>query len=167
MLTDNPNFSSLEELNRDIGPSHLYARTKLAQVLIMRQLNRFKSQPGNKLGLSANQAPWINATHPGGVVTGQQDQAVDAYGTLGKIGVKAARTVMKDPIDEGCRPALFAATANAIQDEKIDGQYIVPDRKVTDISREGKDEELAERLWRLTESLLIQKLGKLEYETVY
>ena len=166
MLTSNPDFSSLAELNRDIGASPLYARTKLAQVLQMRFMHRLKSQPNNKLELKAGQAPWINATHPGGVVTGQQDQAVDAYGTMGKLGVKAVRPFMKEAIDEGCRSALFAATANEIEEEKIDGEYVVPDRKVTSVSQEGKDEQLCENLWRLVETILKEKLGPLQYPTV-
>lgn len=160
MLTSNPSFASLEEINTDIGPSSLYARSKLAQVLLVRYMYRLKSQPDNQLRLKPGASPWIIATHPGGVVTDQQDQAVDAYGTMGKIGVKAARTIMKDPIDEGCRSALFAATCTRIGNEKIDGEYIVPDCKVTDVSKEAKDGQLAERLWNLIESLLRHKLGK-------
>ena len=68
--------------------------------------------------------PWINATHPGGVSTDQQEQAVDAYGTKGKIGVMAVRPFLKDPVDEGCKPALFAATSEDITKEKIQGQYV-------------------------------------------
>ena len=166
LLTSNPDFASLEELNKDIGASPLYARSKLAQVLMMRFLHRLKNQPDNKLGLKAGQAPWINATHPGGVVTDQQEQAIDAYGIAGKLGVKAVRPFMKDPIDEGCRSALFAAAANEIGEEKIDGEYIVPERKVTNVSREAKDEALGERLWKLVETILKDKLGPLEYPLV-
>ena len=167
MLTSNPDFSTLEELNRDIGASPLYARTKLAQVLLMRFMHQLKSlQPDNKLGLKAGQAPWINATHPGAVVTDQQDQAVEAYGTMGKLGVKAARTAMKDSIDEGCRSALFAATSKEVSSAPIDGEYIVPDCKVTDVSKEAKDEQLAERLWRLVETILKEKLGSLDFPLV-
>lgn len=167
MLTSNPDFASIEELNRDIGASPLYARSKLAQVLQMRFMHRLKSeQPDNNLGLKAGQAPWINATHPGGVVTDQQEQAIDAYGTMGKLGVKAVRPFMKDPVDEGCRSALFAATATEIAEERIDGQYIVPDCKVTDVSKEGKDEQLAESLWKLVETILKEKLGPLQYPLV-
>ena len=166
LLTSNPDFSSLVELNSDIGASPLYARSKLAQVLLVRFMHKLKSQPDNKLGLKAGQAPWIIATHPGGVVTDQQEQAIDAYGTMGKLGVKAVRPFMKDPVDEGCRPALFAATATEISEEQIDGQYIVPDRKVTDVSKEAKDETLGESCWKLVETILKDKLGPLDYSLV-
>ena len=160
MLTKNPSFTSVEELNIDIGPSSLYARSKLAQVLLMRHMHRLKSETNNSLGLVANQAPWINATHPGAIVSDQQEQAVDAYGTMGKIGVKAARTVMGDPVDEGCRPALFAATASEVGSGPIDGEYIIPDCKVTDVSKEAQDQSLAESLWELVEWILAEKLGR-------
>ncbi|KAF2966399.1 hypothetical protein GQX73_g7189 [Xylaria multiplex] len=54
-----------------------------------------------RASLSPDQAVWANDTHPGSVVTGQQDQAVEAYGTLGNIGVKAVRLFLKNPVDEG------------------------------------------------------------------
>lgn len=159
-------FQSIEELNTDIGPMKLYGRTKLGQILQARCLVRRKQR--NELGLKAGQAPWIIATHPGGVVTDQQQQAIDAYGTLGKIGVKAVRPFMKDPIDEGCRPVLFAATSADVSAEGLDGCYIVPDRKVTGTSKQAEDEEVGENLWKLTEQILREKLGgELGYPTVY
>lgn len=95
--------------------------------------------------------------------TDQQQQAIDAYGTKGKIGVKMVKPMLKDPVDEGCRPALFAACSEDVVSEKIQGEYIVPDRKITDVSKQAKDEEKAERLWALSEKLLSERLGKLEY----
>lgn len=158
-------FKDIAELNKDIGPMKLYGRTKLAQILQARALVRRKQR--GELGLKPNSAPWINTTHPGAVVTDQQQQAIDAYGTLGKIGVKAVRPFMKDPIDEGCRSALFAATSPEVATEKMDGEYIVPDRKVTDTTKQAKTEELGESLWKLIEQVLTEKLGKLPYQTSY
>ena len=109
--------------------------------------------------MKPGQAPWINATHPGGVKTDQQEQAVDAYGTLGKVGVALVRPFMKDPVDQGCRPILFAATSDAIREEGIDGCYIVPDRKVTEPTSQALDEELGEQCWKLTDMILKEKLG--------
>lgn len=106
---------------------------------------------------------WVNATHPGGVNTDQQEQAVEAYGTKGKIGVAVVRPFLKDPTDKGCRPALFAAASEDIIKEGIQGGYIVPDRKVTDPSKQAQDVELGENLWRLSEQILKEKLGSLPY----
>jgi WW domain-containing oxidoreductase len=156
-------FESIEEINQDIGATYLYNRTKLAQVLFVRELvkriqaDQFGTVTGDK------GQPWINATHPGGVKTDQQDQAIEAYGTMAKVGVVAMRPFMKDPVDEGCRPALFAATSEDIVKEKIQGAYIVPDRKVTDPSNQAKDEKLALNLWKLTKEVLETKIGNLDY----
>ena len=154
-------FKDLTELNQDIGPARLYNRSKLAQILLVRALARRKER--SELGLKPMSAPWINATHPGAVSTDQQEQAVEAYGTLGKIGVAVTRPFFKDPIDEGCRPALFAATSLKVGEDKIDGSYIVPDCRVTSPSSQAQDEALSETLWSLTTSLLQQKLGELPY----
>ena len=105
---------------------------------------------------------------------------------------------LKDPVDEGCRPALFAATSEDVVKEGIQGQYvrsplhyttqffptyllcrfsepillirctqtlqIVPDRKITDPSKQAQDEELGENLWRLSEQIIEDKLGGLPYK---
>ena len=105
------------------------------------------------------QGPWVIATHPGGVSTDQQEQAVDAYGTKGKIGVKVVRPLLKDPIDDGCRSALFAATAGEVVTEGLQGVYIVPDRKVTEPSKQAQDEKLGENLWKLCRSILREKVA--------
>jgi len=163
--TGSVEFKDMDEINTDLGPSNLYARTKLGQVVFTRALVQRKAN--GELGMSPGQAPWFIATHPGGVSTGQQDQAVEAYGTKGKIGVKAVQPFMKDPVDEGCRPALFAATSEDVVKDKMDGEYVIPDRSTRDVSSHSKDEQLGENLWRLTEQVLSEKLGKLPYATFY
>jgi WW domain-containing oxidoreductase len=160
--TENEKFASLEEMNRDIGATNLYCRSKLAQILLVRAFARRKAQ--GKLGLRAGEAPFINATHPGAVSTDQPDQAIDAYGMLGKLGVKSVRPFMKDPVDQGCRSALFAVASQDVVEQGIDGQYIVPDRKMSDVSKKANDEDLQERCWRLTESVLRERLGELGYD---
>ncbi|KAL8856698.1 MAG: hypothetical protein Q9178_006655 [Gyalolechia marmorata] len=160
-------FTSVAEINTDIGPTNLYNRTKLAQVLIVRAIVRRMedNQPGFQSQKQAG--PWVIATHPGGVSTDQQEQAVDAYGTKGKLGVAAVRPFLKDPVDQGCRPALFAATSEDVVKEKIQGQYVIPDRKVTEPSKQAKDIELGENLWRLSGEILKDKLGELPYQDAF
>ncbi|KAL8966487.1 MAG: hypothetical protein Q9197_005950 [Variospora fuerteventurae] len=157
-------FSSVDGINTDVGPALLYNRTKLAQVLTVRAMVR--RIEGNQPGFQSPKetGPWVLAVHPGGVDTDQPEQAVEAFGTKGKIGVTAIRPFLKDPNDKGCRPALFAATSEDIVKEQIQGQYIIPDRKVTDPSKQAKDVELGEQLWRLSEQILQDKLGDLPYK---
>ncbi|OSS48278.1 hypothetical protein B5807_07598 [Epicoccum nigrum] len=156
-------FASVEEINQDIGAMQLYNRTKLAQVVFFHELV-LRIKAGQFGQVTSNTAPpWINATHPGGVVTDQQDQAVEAYGTIGKIGVAVARPLMKDPVKQGCRPALFAATHPDIVKEQVQGRYIVPDRKVIEPSDQSKSPVLGLNLWKLTKQVLEQKIGNLSY----
>ena len=116
-------FSSIDEINKDIGPSYLYNRSKLAQILYVREfvdrLNDGRLGSGEKV---ANL--FVNATHPGAVSTDQPKQAEDAYGLLGKAVVAVTRPFMKDPITEGCLSALFAATSPDVKTENITGQYV-------------------------------------------
>ncbi|KAK5117894.1 hypothetical protein LTR85_008668 [Meristemomyces frigidus] len=165
MGTSGVQFKDMSEINQDVGPTKLYNRTKLAQVCLTKALTRRKAE--GKFDLTPGKAPYFIAVHPGGVSTDQPKQAEEAYGTLGKIGVKVVRPFMKDPEDEGCRPALFAATAPEVVSEKLDGVYIIPDRKVTDVSSNAKEQELQESCLRLTETVLAEKLGKLPYATSY
>ncbi|KAH7311344.1 hypothetical protein B0I35DRAFT_437925 [Stachybotrys elegans] len=149
-------FADMQEINQDIGATYLYNRTKLALVLFVHALKRRKDR--GELGLKPGHAPWINATHPGAVDTDQKKQAEDAYGTLGKVGAAVVRPFMSDPVDKGCRSILFAATSDQIAEKKIDGAYIVPDCEVTEPSSDSQKVDLQERLWRLTEDLLQEKL---------
>jgi WW domain-containing oxidoreductase len=67
--------------SRIVYPTLLYNRTKLAQIVFLRELYlRIKSgQFGEVTGTKG--LPWINATHPGAVSTDQPKQAEEAYGT--------------------------------------------------------------------------------------
>lgn len=129
-------FASLDEINTDIGPSYLYNRSKLAQILFIRglvqRLNDGRLGPGEAANIFAN------ATHPGAVNTTQPDQAEEAYGVLAKIATPIVRTFMVDPITEGCLPALFAATAPEIKTENITGQY-VSDLRLSKLWRARRD----------------------------
>ena len=153
-------FASKEEMNQDIGPSNLYARSKLAQVLFVRALHRREVDPSAHTETPPNPSDtiWVNATHPGGVETPQQEQAKEAYGTLGKVGVAIVRPFLTDPVKMGCRSALFAATSPDIVSEGINGQYIVPDRELKSVSKQGQDRKLEDALWELSEKLLDELL---------
>lgn len=164
-------FASLADINTDIGPTYLYGRTKLAQILFVRHLVKLLDRPrkdaAGQVVAGHRGTVYINATHPGAVSTDQPKQAEEAYGVVGKIGVALIRPLMADPVKQGCRSALFAATAQEVVEKGIRGQYIVPDKKVTAVSTQAQDEALAERLWALSEKVLEDKLGELPYERIY
>ncbi|KAA8900920.1 hypothetical protein FN846DRAFT_957665 [Sphaerosporella brunnea] len=157
MAPSSTKFETLDEINKDIGPSYLYNRSKLAQILFIREfVQRLKDR---KLGTSGGKNIFANATHPGAVNTTQPDQGEEAYGLLGKVIGSTVRPFMKDPIKEGCLSSLFAATSPDIKKEGITGQYITPPSKVTEPSKQAQSQELIDNLWALSEKLLKEKLA--------
>jgi WW domain-containing oxidoreductase len=157
-------FASIDEINKDIGPTLLYNRTKLAQIVFLRELYlRIKSGQFGEVTTTKG-LPYINATHPGAVSTDQPKQAEEAYGTLGTIGVAAVRPFMKDPVAQGCRSALFAATSPDIIKDEVQNAYIMPDREVTEASSQAQNTVLGLNLWKLTKEVLESKIGDLPYK---
>lgn len=162
-------FESEKELTENIGPTYLYGRSKLAQLLIVRELARRLDE--GKLGSSpydpATGMPrpvLVNATHPGGVRTGQPSQLEIAYGRVGKILAKVFWPAFVDPIKMGCRSGVFAVTGKDLYEGSgIHGQYIVPDKKIGQPNSKGQDREMGERLWRISLQILGDRLGALDY----
>jgi len=150
-------FKDEAEINTDIGPTKLYNRSKLAQILLARALERRKQ--AGELGFRPDQKVFINAVHPGAVATDQPLQAEEAYGKIGVLGHTLIRPFMKDPVSKGCRPALYATTSQEIEEKGISGEYIVPDKKVTSPTSKAQDDALGEQLWALMEQLLKDRLG--------
>jgi len=155
-------FASIDEFTSDIGPTYLYGRSKLANILFVRALHRRMLR--GELGFSKG-APtvFVNATHPGAVSTDQPQQAEEAYGLLGTVGVALVRPLMKDPVAQGCRSILFASTSEEVVDKGLNGEYIVPDKMVQTPNAKARDEQLGERLWKVSLEILRLKLGKLDY----
>jgi NAD(P)-dependent dehydrogenase (short-subunit alcohol dehydrogenase family) len=152
----NIHFESKEEMNEDIGPNNLYARSKLANLLYSRQLAKKVE----------NENVFINAIHPGAVKTGmsfvtrlmseQNYQLGDpgAYGVAGSILINTIRPFFKDAIEEGCLSALFAGTSPRIVEENIRGEYIYPPDEITNSSDQAKDKELGQKLTTLSDRLV-------------
>lgn len=162
-------FASVEELTKNIGPSYLYGRSKLAQLLIVRELARRLDE--GRLGSSPYDASsggarpvLVNATHPGGVLTGQPRQLDIAYGFIGKILRWIFSPLFVDPITMGCRSGVFSVTGMELYEGTgIHGQYIVPDKKIGQPNSKARDQEMGERLWRLSLQVLEDRLGNLDY----
>jgi WW domain-containing oxidoreductase len=169
MAPSSLSFSDSSDLIDDIGPAHLYNRTKLAQLCFARALDR-RLQPGGRLAKTSDsfQGPWVNATHPGAVHTDQQKQAQEAYGDqYGKIAdlaIDVLKRAFASPVEEGCRPALWAATSQEVVEKNVHGCYVVPDKKVTDPSKQAQDDQLGESLWKLSEKILKEKISSLDWE---
>jgi len=162
-------FESEEELTKNLGPTYTYGRSKLAQILIVREMARRLDQ--GELGAvpydastGKPRAVLVNATHPGGVRTGQPPQLGKAYGWLGTIVAWTVGPLLADPVKMGCRSGLFAVTSKDLYEGSgIHGQYIVPDKKIGVPNSKGQDQEMGERLWRISLEILKDRLGSLDY----
>lgn len=158
-------FRDLHEINSDLGATELYGRSKLAQILVVRHMAKLLDS--GKLGFAnasnGHNLVIVNATHPGGVNTPQQEQFHNAYGSAaGGVIKKMVRPLMTDPVKHGCRSALFVLTSGEVvsgEDAPLQGQYVMPDKKVSEVSKKGQDEEMAERLWGISMELLQEKIG--------
>lgn len=126
-------------------------------ILFMRKFERLR-QAGELGFTSSNNDVYGNCSHPGGVATDQQKQAEDAYGVMGVIAHNVVRPFMKDPIEEGCRPALFLATSEEVIKDNVRGGYCVPDKKITEPSSQATDLVLGERFYKLAMDILKSKV---------
>ena len=139
-------FASLDELNRDLGPNGQYGRSKLANLLYARYLDRHlhKAHP-NIL---------INATHPGFVETKMSAEDIhEPYPVLG-YGMSVAMTPFKKDQWMGAASTLFAATKTTKS-----GEYICPPATPEPGSEFANNEELGEQLMKLTRELVKDKFG--------
>ena len=137
-------FESLDELNQDLGPNPQYGRSKLANILHARYLARHltKSYP-NILA---------NATHPGFVDTKMSKVDIHEPYPLGGYGMSVGMAPLKKDIWMGCVSTLFAATKTSKS-----GEYICPPAVPEKGSDLSQDEELGERLMKLTRDVVKEK----------
>lgn len=116
----NIHFGSLEEINnKDFGATHLYARTKLALILLAKFLLPEKVfQPNGDHVYSLS-------VHPGTVNTNMQQQWKAAYpGIFGNMLSWAMTTIGRD-VEQGSYSALWAATSPEIEEKNLQGYYFV------------------------------------------
>jgi len=151
----NVHFGSPDEINNpSVGPTELYARSKLAQIL------------GVKYGLverviKPNQDNiYALAVHPGAVNTAMQQQWKDAYpGLLGKVLTSAMLFAGRDP-EQGSYSALYAATSPEVEEKKWNGFYLNDPAKPGKESNQASDPALGAALWSLSERMVKDKVGE-------
>lgn len=136
-------FESLDELNRDLGPNGQYGRSKLAAILYSRYLDKHLT--------SSHPEILANAMHPGFVET--KMSADDIFEPFPIAGY--AMTIMaplKKDFWQGCVSTVFAATKTTKS-----GQYICPPAVPESGNAMAQDEELGERLMKLTRDIVKEK----------
>lgn len=135
-------FRDEADFKTDIGPQSLYARTKLADLLFSRYLNRHYSQQGGHSDVV------FNACHPGVVETRQTQVWIhEPFPILG-YGMNLLNPIKKD-IFQGCVSAMYCAT----QPTK-GGNFICPPAVPEDGPEKSRDEEMQDRLTRLSKQII-------------
>lgn len=138
-------FESLDELNRDLGPNPQYGRAKLASILYARYFNRHVTQQGHANVL-------MNATHPGIVSTHMSKVDIHEPYPLGGYGMSVGLEPFKKDQFQGAVSMVFAATTTTGS-----GQYICPPAIPEPGSALSQDDELADRLMKLTREVVMEK----------
>ncbi|BGP50833.1 hypothetical protein JCM10450v2_006759 [Rhodotorula kratochvilovae] len=147
-------FATEEEFKRDIGPTNLYARTKLGNIYIAKAIAQKYLQPPSKV-LSYS-------VHPGGVATGQNDQIQEAYGTVvGKAMEAVTRPIMRAP-DDGALSTIWATTAPDARDPEQfeNGSYFTDPTQEGKETSEASDQELLNNFWNTSLAIITKVVGK-------
>lgn len=135
-------FNSDEDFKSDIGPQSLYARTKLANLLFSRYLNRKYSVEGDHTDVI------FNACHPGVVETRQTQVWIhEPFPILG-YGMNLLNPIKKD-IFQGSVSAMYCAT----QPTK-GGNFICPPALPEKGPEKSRDEDMQDRLARLSKQVI-------------
>ncbi|BFZ58440.1 hypothetical protein PYCC9005_005502 [Savitreella phatthalungensis] len=158
-------FASLDELNKPIGPTLAYNRTKMGNVLYVKRLARDLKETDI----------FVNSVHPGVVKTAQQDGVLETYGgkikeTLGETagGIAAgamtaanytARALgMKDSLS-GCLSTLYAATAPEVRTNRYSGEFVVPPGHVQQADDRALDTDFQDRCYNLIQTAIDNDYG--------
>lgn len=137
-------FESLEELNQDLGANPQYGRSKLANLLYSRYLNRHLT--------SSHPNILANATHPGFVDTKMSTKDIHEPYPLGGYAMSVGMAPLKKDIMMGCVSTIFAATATTKS-----GEYICPPAVPESGTSLAQDEQLGENLMKLTRDVIRDK----------
>jgi len=137
-------FENVDELNHDLGPNGLYGRSKLAAILYSRYLARHLT--------SAHPNILVNAAHPGVVKTRQSEELIHEAYPLGGFAMSVGLAPFKKDQFQGAISMMYVATAI----EKS-GRYICPPAVDEPGSEMSQDEDLGERLMKLTREVVMDR----------
>jgi NAD(P)-dependent dehydrogenase (short-subunit alcohol dehydrogenase family) len=135
----------------DYGKWDAYAQSKLANVLFASELDRRLDRAGVPSVTSV-------ACHPGYAATNLQRRGPEQAGSTVRLWMmRAANAVFAQPASRGALPMVYAASADRIEGGEYVGPggfmnmrgYPEPQRS----SERSDDEDLARRLWDVSESL--------------
>ncbi|CAG8766652.1 33085_t:CDS:2 [Gigaspora margarita] len=125
-----------------------YGQSKLANILFTIELNKRLS--GTNV--------YCNSLHPGAIKTELTRGIVANWGSWTKPIISIIQLFLLTP-DDGALTQLYCATSPEIEEKNFRGKYFVPFGEIEEPSAQGKDEELAKKLWDFSENLIKEKLG--------
>lgn len=140
-------FASLDELNQDLGPNGQYGRSKLAQMLYAKYLNKqLKEKYPNILA---------NSVHPGFVNTKMSTDEIHEPYPVGGYAMSVGMKPFKKDQWEGAVSAMFCATAS-----EEGGLYVCPPAIPEEGSKVYQDEsgEVEGNLMKLTLDVVGEKV---------
>ncbi|CAG8530322.1 3903_t:CDS:2 [Gigaspora rosea] len=140
-------FEKLNDPNA-LNSFQRYYQSKLANVLFTLELNKRLS--GTNV--------YCNSLHPGIIKTELTRGVVADWGSWIKPFVYIS-TFFMITADDGALTQLYCATSPEIEEKNFRGKYFVPYGEVSEPIAQGKDEELAKKLWDFSENLIKEKLG--------
>ncbi|KUI68294.1 Short-chain dehydrogenase TIC 32, chloroplastic [Cytospora mali] len=154
MAPNNVHFASLQEINNPkLGPTELYARTKLAMILLA------KFGLAGKVIKENNDNIYALSVHPGAVNTAMQQQWKEAYpGITGTLLTWAMLAIGRD-VKQGSYSALWALTAPEIEEQNQNGWYFNDPGQPGKETSQASDPALGTALWDLSERIIKEKLG--------
>ncbi|HEY3683666.1 MAG TPA: oxidoreductase [Streptosporangiaceae bacterium] len=132
-------------LEHGYGRASAYARSKLANLLFMRELDRRAKAAGADL-LSA-------AAHPGFTAT-----RIARLGPFTDAASVLLRLFLAKSPEQGAIPSLYVATASDVRG----GDFFGPGPKRQATSERARDEALAARLWQVSQELTGVGFDRLE-----
>ncbi|KAH7053073.1 putative short chain dehydrogenase/reductase [Macrophomina phaseolina] len=130
-----------------------YARSKLANVLFVREL----AKRLDKKGVSN---VYVNSFHPGNIPTDAFDAWKDMLGNAAGSAFKTVFQYTGQKPEDAATTAMYLATSPDIVSKGVKGKYFVPIAQEEKTSTVAEDKNLQKNLWYWSDSKVAETLGK-------
>ncbi|KAI8054561.1 hypothetical protein BDF22DRAFT_619020 [Syncephalis plumigaleata] len=147
-------YLDLKSINEETGysPMKAYGQSKLANIMTASYLARqVAKEDGAPTVL-------INSLHPGVVHSDLGRNFRDAHGWIVDQGNRLFYWVFAMSTADGALTSLYAATSNEVKEKGYNGQFFIPYGKRSTPSSFACNEELQDKLWSFTQSIIDEKL---------
>ncbi|KAI8050402.1 hypothetical protein BDF22DRAFT_694659 [Syncephalis plumigaleata] len=130
-----------------------YGHSKLANILTANYLARQESNGNDRPTIL------INSVHPGIVHSELGRNMRHSHGWIGDLGTRAIYACLGISSADGALATLYAATADEVKEKGYNGVFFVPYGRCSAPSGYAQSEELQDKLWQFTQSVIDEKLG--------